>query len=89
MMQYTGPGHEKFEDLVEAIFAAPTKQASLDIIEHYNKYWMEIIGTRGFKGKKAVSARPQFNALFEFVDEELEDDQEFDQTKLDELEATQ
>jgi hypothetical protein len=56
MMRYTGPGHEKFEDLVEAIFAAPTKDESLAIIEHYKKYWMEIIGTRGNKGKKALNA---------------------------------
>ena len=83
MMQYTGPGHEKFEDLVEAIFAAPTKQESLDIIEHYSKYWMEIIGTRGFKGKKAVSARPQFNALFTFVEDDNDGNEEVEET-LDE-----
>ncbi len=82
MMQYSGPGHEKFEDLVEAIFAAPTKQESLDIIEHYSKYWMEIIGTRGFKGKKAISARPQFNALFTFVEDD-DHDEEVEET-LDE-----
>jgi hypothetical protein len=76
MMQYSGPGHEKFEDLVEAIFAAPTKQESLDIIEHYSKYWMEIIGTRGFKGKKAISARPQFNALFTFEEESEETEED-------------
>ena len=56
MMRYSGPGHERFEDLVERIFAAPTKQESLDIIEHYKKYWIEIIGTRGNKGKKAINA---------------------------------
>ena len=83
MMQYSGPGHEKFEDLVEAIFAAPTKQESLDIIEHYSKYWMEIIGTRGFKGKKAVSARPQFNALFTFVEDDNDGNEEVEET-LDE-----
>jgi hypothetical protein len=86
MMQYTGPGHEKFEDIVEAIFAAPTKQASLDIIEHYNKYWMEIIGTRGFKGKKAVSGRPQFNALFTFVEDDNEEMEEtLDEGALEQL----
>ena len=86
MMQYTGPGHEKFEDIVEAIFAAPTKQASLDIIEHYNKYWMEIIGTRGFKGKKAVSGRPQFNALFTFVEDDNEEMEEtLDESALEQL----
>ena len=56
MMQYSGPGHEKFADLVEAIFAAPTKQESLDIITQYSSYWMEIVGTRGNKGKKALNA---------------------------------
>ena len=86
MMQYTGPGHEKFEDIVEAIFAAPTRQASLDIIEHYNKYWMEIIGTRGFKGKKAVSGRPQFNALFTFVEDDNEEMEEtLDENALEQL----
>jgi hypothetical protein len=86
MMQYTGPGHEKFEDLVEAIFAAPTKQESLDIIEKYNKYWMEIIGTRGFKGKKAVSGRPQFNALFTFVEDDNEEMEEtLDENALEQL----
>jgi hypothetical protein len=44
-----------FRDLVDAIFSAPTKQESLDIIAHYSKYWMEIVGTRGFKGKKALN----------------------------------
>jgi hypothetical protein len=88
MMQHSGPGHEKFEDLVEAIFATPDRQESLDIIEHYSKYWMEIIGTRGFKGKKTVSARPQFNALFSFVEEDQpEEDAEesFDESKLEDL----
>jgi len=59
MMEYSGPGREKFEDLVEAIFAAPTKQASLDIIKFYETYWMEVVGTRGFKGKKAKNAHTQ------------------------------
>jgi len=59
MMEYSGPNREKFADLVEAIFAAPTKQASLDIIKFYETYWMEVVGTRGFKGKKAKNAHTQ------------------------------
>jgi len=55
MMQYTGD-HAYFEDIVESIFSAPTKEDSLEIIEYYSKYWMEIVGTRGFKGKKALNA---------------------------------
>jgi hypothetical protein len=59
MMEYSGPNREKFADLVEASFAAPTKQASLDIIKFYETYWMEVVGTRGFKGKKAKNAHTQ------------------------------
>ena len=42
------------------------------------------------KGKKAKNARAQFNVLFEEVEEssnDTEDEIEFDQTKLDQLEA--
>jgi len=57
MMRYSTGDYAYFEDIVEAIFAAPTKQDSLDIIKYYTNYWMEIIGTRGLKGKKALSGR--------------------------------
>ena len=57
MMQRSGGDYAYFEDIIEAIFAAPDKQTSMDIIEMYDTYWMEIIGTRGFKGKKAKNGR--------------------------------
>ena len=85
MMRRQGGDYAKFEDIVEAIFAAPTREDSEAIIEHYSSYWMEIVGTRGFKGKKAMNARTQFNALFEYEQTEQED---FDSSKLDKLEAT-
>jgi hypothetical protein len=56
---------------------------------------MDIIGTRGFKGKKAKNAMSQFNSLFEVVDNEDEDSiqsehgedfSEDEVAKLDELE---
>jgi len=56
MMEYTAPGRDKFEDVVERVFAAKTKQESMDIINQYSKYWMEIVGTRGNKGKKALNS---------------------------------
>ena len=37
------------------------------IIEKYDDYWMDIIGTRGFKGHKAKNARTQINSLFTFT----------------------
>jgi hypothetical protein len=81
MMRYSGPGREMFKDIVESIFAAPDRTTAEAIIEHYNNYWMEIIGTRGFKGKKTVNSNTMFNALFEYVEPNL------DQNLLDNLEA--
>jgi hypothetical protein len=57
---------------------------------------MDIIGTRGFKGKKAKSGRPMFDQLFETVDDADEDsvqlEQDFSpdqQARLDQLEHEQ
>jgi hypothetical protein len=64
--QVTG---EKFEDIVERIFAAPDRATSEAIIDSYNTYWQEIIGGRGRLGKNAVHVTaPHFNNLFETVD---------------------
>ncbi len=65
--------HARFRDIVDAIFATSNKQESLDLIEHYSRYWMDIVGTRGFKGDKTINAHSQFNALFEFVEPEPEE----------------
>lgn len=64
--------HAMFRDIVDAIFATPDRAEAESIIEHYNRYWMDIVGTRGFKGKKTVNARSQFNVLFDVVDTEAE-----------------
>ena len=67
MMRYSTGDEEYFEDIVEAIFAAPNKETSLEIIETYSDYWMEIVGTRGFKGKKTVNSNTMKNILFEEI----------------------
>jgi hypothetical protein len=88
--------HARFKDIVDAIFATPDRAEAEAIIEHYDRYWMDIVGTRGFKGKKAKNAHSQFNALFETVDEDEEDsvnlEQDFSpdqQARLDQLEHEQ
>jgi hypothetical protein len=100
MMKFTGTNEKlgdnrMFKDIVNAIFATNSREESEAIIEHYSRYWMDIPGTRGFKGKNTVSARPQFNNLFEVVDnsakdsvqsEHGEDFTEDEIAKLDELE---
>jgi hypothetical protein len=95
MMRNSKGDHAFFADIVDAIFATPDKDEALAIIEHYDRYWMDIIGTRGFKGKKAKNAMSQFNSLFEVVDDEGDDSvqsehgedfSEDEVAKLDELE---
>ena len=93
MMWNQNGDHARFKDIVDAIFATPDRAEAEAIIEHYDRYWMDIVGTRGFKGKKAKNAHSQFNALFEV--EETNDgndgidgnDVELDESKLDKLEA--
>jgi hypothetical protein len=50
---------------------------------------MQIVGTRGFKGKKAMNARTQFSALFDVADNDSIDDQveqeDLDSCRLDQL----
>ena len=89
MMQRSTGDYAYFEDIIERIFAAPDRATSEEIIESYNDYWMEIVGTRGFKGKKALSGRPMFAQLFEVVDETANDEPELDQSALDKLEESQ
>jgi hypothetical protein len=88
--------HARFKDIVDAIFATPDRDEAEAIIEHYDRYWMDIVGTRGFKGKKAKNAHSQFNSLFETVDEADQDsvqlEQDFSpdqQARLDQLEHEQ
>lgn len=95
MMRNSKGDHTFFADIVDAIFATPDRAEAEAIIETYDRYWMDIIGTRGFKGKKAKNAMSQFNSLFETVDEadgdsvQLEHGEDFSNdevAKLDELE---
>ena len=91
MMWNQSGDYAKFKDIVDAIFAAPDRETSEAIIEHYHNYWMDIVGTRGFKGKKALSARSQFDNLkargiFYEVEDDPYEEPELDERKLDQLE---
>jgi len=79
---------EFFCDIVDRIFSAADRDSAMAIVNDskYSNdtgYWNQIIGTRGFKGKKSVSGRPMFDVLFDSVEES---EPEFDQSKLEELE---
>jgi hypothetical protein len=53
-----------FKDVVDSIFAAETRDEALAIIESHNKFWIEIIGTRGATGKKTINATTKFKELW-------------------------
>jgi len=92
MMRRSTGDYAYFEDIVERIFAAPDQASSEAIIEHYSSYWMEIPGTRGFKGKKTMNARTQFGVLFtveDDVDSDNEDNVQFNESALYKLEHDQ
>ena len=77
-----------FKDIVDQIFAAPTRAGAEQIIEDHSKFWMAIIGTRGATGKKTVNASTMFNSLFESeeAEEHHPDDSGLDEGVLDNLE---
>jgi hypothetical protein len=60
MLRYTGD-YAYFQDIVEAIFAAPDRESANSIIEYYSDYWTQIIGVRGSTGKRAINARTMYN----------------------------
>ena len=82
-----------FRDVCDAIFGAKTKEESMAVIEHYSKFWMSIIGTRGATGKKTVNSGTMFNSLFdedggpdlEGVEEVALDEGQLDKLELEEV----
>lgn len=77
MLWHANGDHAKFEDIVEAVFTAKDKKTALEIIDYYDSYWMDIPGSRGFKGKKSKNSKTMFDTLFEVVDDadDLDEDQ--------------
>lgn len=78
-----------FRNIVDDIFRQKDRQRSLERVEYYERAFDLIIGTRGFTGKRLVSARPMFDALFEVEEEppKLNTD-DLDSDKLDALEQS-
>jgi hypothetical protein len=79
-----------FKDVVDSIFSAPDRATAEEIIEHHDKFWMQIIGTRGATGKKTKNSSTYFNKNYKEVEVEVvhhRDDSGLDDSKLDDLEA--
>jgi hypothetical protein len=83
----------RFRDFVDEIFSLRDREKSLKLIEDYNRYWMRIVGTRGFTGKKTMNSQTAFGAMFNTADTTVEEDQtaeeELDTVALDHLEELQ
>jgi hypothetical protein len=74
-------------DILDEAFSKKTRAEAQAVVDHYNKFWMQIIGSRGYTGKKSVNASGQFNKLFNVVDSDKPAAIETPQTdKLEELE---
>ena len=65
MLRNENGDNAKFRDIVDAIFSTSDRDKALAIVEHYSRYWMDVVGTRGYTGKKTVNGTTQFNTLFE------------------------
>jgi hypothetical protein len=77
-------------DVIDAVFAATTREEANKIVEDNSRLWMQIPGTRGAVGKKSVNSSTHFNALFDIEEpEEVEDQETLDETKLEELQDEQ
>lgn len=70
-----------FKDIVEEVFSQKTREHSLQAIEYYNKFYLQMqSGSQGISGKRTVNAMTMFDELFsveekveEEVDETIED----------------
>ena len=78
-------------DVIDAVFAAETREEANKIVDDNSRLWMQIPGTRGAVGKKSVNASTYFGALFDVEEPEVVEDKEevLDETKLEELEDEQ
>jgi len=63
----------RFSEIVDEIFSLKDRQKSLDLIDKYDRFWMQMkSGSQGFSGKKAVNALTMFDQLFEVTDNDPE-----------------
>jgi len=81
-----------FRDIVDEIFGLQDREKSLQLIEDHSRFWMRIVGTRGFTGKRTMNSHTGFNSIFAVIETAEADqtsEEDFDETKLDQLEQFQ
>jgi hypothetical protein len=65
MLEYSTYDRVLFSNVVDEIFASDSFDKANEIIDSYNGFWMQIIGTRGLTGKNTINSNTMFNSLFE------------------------
>lgn len=78
-----------FRDIVNEIFATDDRQKAEELIEEHNKFWLRVVGTRGFTGKRVFNGHNAFNNLFavETTEPETIEEEDLDTEVLDKLEC--
>ena len=57
-----------FGEIVDAIFSCDKREDAHAIIDHYDRFWMRIVGSRGLTGKKTKNPSGLFNNLFDVIE---------------------
>lgn len=80
-----------FRDVVNEIFSLQDREKSLQLIEDYSRFWMRVVGTRGFTGKRTMNSHTAFNTMFAVAEtaEVDQSEENLDTDKLDRLEDLQ
>ena len=55
----------RFRELVDEVIKNAGNQRGLDLIEEHSKFWIDIIGQRGYTGKRTINASTMHNKHFE------------------------
>jgi hypothetical protein len=75
-----------FGDIVEAIFALKDREKSLNLIDKYDRFWMQMkSGSQGFSGKKTVNALTMFDELFTVSNNEDASSDDIEEDSDDEM----
>ena len=59
-----------FGEIVDIIFSCDNREDAYAAIDHFDKYWMQIPGSRGLTGKKTKNASGQFDQLFNVAEKD-------------------
>jgi hypothetical protein len=65
------------KDVIDMIISLKNRADALDLVEHYDKLWMAIPGTRGNVGKNIYNTSAMVNHHFDFGDNDNDTDNEF------------